>query len=157
MMSDSPRISIRRAAPHDEERLLDWRNDPLTRRNSSTTHKIDRDEHRQWFRSVLNSEDHRIFIFEIDGRSAGVVRATRLEDGWELSWAIAAEMRGKGYAGHMLSGAVKNLSGNLYAEIDPDNGPSERIARSLGMKPVGASGRFGRWKLSQSDNHEAGA
>lgn len=151
------RFSIRPAAPYDEERLLRWRNDPLTRKNSRTTHEISRDEHQRWFSAALDNHDYRIFMSEIDGRPVGVVRASRIEDGWELSWTVAAEERGKGYAGRMLDEAVKKLSGNLYADIDSGNDASVRIARKLGMKHVGSSGRFGRWKLSRKAGHDTGA
>ncbi|PWC54982.1 hypothetical protein TSO221_06435 [Azospirillum sp. TSO22-1] len=134
-------MRLRPATAADAADLFRWRNDPLTRQQSLTTDAIPWDAHVAWLGRVLADPDRLLLIAEADGAAVGSVRCdvSRQGDGMGrgvLSWQIAPEQRGRGYASAMLKAAVADgrLAGlELWAEIKPDNAASRRAALAAGF------------------------
>jgi RimJ/RimL family protein N-acetyltransferase len=119
--------------------LLDWRNDAATRSNSRNSGLINFEQHNAWLSGILASADHIIRIAEAGGRPIGVVRADRIAGGWELSWAVAPQARGRGLGSRMLRSFTASLDGRLLATVRKDNFASARIAGTAGFKRISGS------------------
>ncbi|HYH38240.1 MAG TPA: GNAT family N-acetyltransferase [Azospirillum sp.] len=130
-------VRLRPATAEDAAELFRWRNDPLTRRQSLTTDAIPWDAHVAWLGRVLADPERTLLIAEVDGAAVGSVRCDADGAGkGVLSWQIAPERRGRGYASAMLKAAVADgrLAGlELWAEIKPDNAASRRAALAAGF------------------------
>jgi len=63
----------------DLERILMWRNSDRIRAVMFTDHHISEDEHRAWFMRMQQLEDAVGLIFEVKGRSAGLVYFSRID------------------------------------------------------------------------------
>ena len=88
----------------DQDRLLAWANDPTTRANSLSTHRIGDAEHDAWLRGRLADDQTEMFIGE-DGRGAvGHIRFD-LAAVAEVSIVVAPEHRG-GTGSSLLGAAV---------------------------------------------------
>lgn len=118
---------IRPATIEDAKRLFEWRNDPVTCAMSRNTAPVNWFGHVDWLRQRLAWRAPMLFIAEVDGMPVGTFRI----DGGEISYTIAPEHRGKGYATAMLRIARERF-GTCRAEIRPDNIPSIRAAESAG-------------------------
>jgi RimJ/RimL family protein N-acetyltransferase len=156
MDSDVPLdINIRPADMGDAQTLLAWRNDPLTRANSRNGGEVGFAEHIAWLRGVLSSNDRLLLVAEERGRPVGTCRADRRRDGWELSWTVAPEARGRGIGTWMVKAVRGRLHGRCCAEIKQTNEASLRIAAAAGLKvTVLATGHSdempSRWALHRS-------
>jgi UDP-2,4-diacetamido-2,4,6-trideoxy-beta-L-altropyranose hydrolase len=146
-MTASDSIALRPASLADAELLLAWRNDPQSRLASRSTAVVQPREHREWLSRILASGDHKLMIAESGGRPAGVVRADRIDRGWELSWTVAPEARGRGVGRRMLVTFVAALDGRLAAAIRKDNAASRRMAAAAGLNRLSSSGdpEFEEW------------
>ncbi len=133
---------FRKATNADLERLLEWRNDPLTRQNSKNSEPVSRKTHEAWLRFSLENQDRRLFIAEVSGKPVGTVRLDRSADEWELSWTVAPATRGKGLGKEMVKEATKLVSGGMIAQVKEGNVASLRIAEYAGFTPVGKTGEM---------------
>ncbi len=124
-------LRYRGATASDALVLLAWRNDALTRFNSRNANPVDLSDHLAWLERRLMRESPHLYIAELDGEPVGTVRI----DGEEISYTVAPEHRGRGYAKQMLRWAYSEF-GRLRAEIRPDNIASIKAAESAGHKVV---------------------
>jgi RimJ/RimL family protein N-acetyltransferase len=127
-------IILRSATIQDTDLLLEWRNDPETRRASHNTAEVQRDEHISWLSRTLNNPNRRLFVAEEDGVPVGTVRADLSEGVWELSWTVAPSARGRGVAKRMVALLAHQISDPIRAEVKAGNLASARIAEDAGMK-----------------------
>jgi RimJ/RimL family protein N-acetyltransferase len=127
-------LRLRPVQMTDAECLLAWRNDTATRKASHNQGVIGLEAHITWLSNSLNKSDQRLlWIAEIDGVAVGTCRADRVENAWELSWTVAPEARGKGFAHQMLSKLVHYFDEPLVAQVKPDNIASIKVAERLGF------------------------
>ena len=91
---------MRPATKADARLLHEWRNDPEARRASRNMDWVPWEVHEAWLARMLESPACMIRIVEEGGRPAGVVRAERSGDHWELSWTVAPSARGRGIVAH---------------------------------------------------------
>lgn len=124
----------------DENLLLEWANDPATRRNALVPGQIDPVTHSQWFeRRLKNSADCRIYIAETaDGTPVGQVRFERFEGAWEVHYALSPDFRGLGLGRRLLEQALAAFTGEvgdapIIGRVKDDNHASLRIFESLGF------------------------
>lgn len=132
-------VRIRRASMEDARMLFEWRNDPETRKQSRTTNPVPWDGHVQWLQNSLKNSNRILGVAETGkGEPVGTVRADMREDGiTEVSYTVAPAWRGKGMSKPMVLEFVREyLQGrSIAADIKKGHGPSESVARALGLSP----------------------
>ena len=109
MINVSDHISLREVLVSDEKLLLNWSNDPQTRKWSFNSNTIIPSEHKIWFKNKLNNQNVLIWILENDNKPAGLVRLEKDNDKAVLNYLICPEERGKGLASPMLIMAMKKV------------------------------------------------
>jgi len=105
-------LQARRAKVSDEAQLLEWTNDPETRRNGFSVATVTPEEHHQWFITRLRDiEGCFIFIVEnLDGVPVGQVRFQRdEEDIYEIHYSLAKCFRGRKIGKHMLETTLNHF------------------------------------------------
>lgn len=135
-------LCVRRARLTDESLLLEWANDPITRRNGFSPELISPETHRRWFRSRLRNVDGcRLYIVETaDSAPIGQVRFDRSGKAWEVHYALAPIFRGRGLGRALLDAAIQKLRSDdtcgvlIFGQVKADNEPSRRIFESLGFE-----------------------
>ena len=128
-------MKLRKATFDDWELLLNWRNDPSTRKNSFTEDKVTATTHKLWFNDSLMNPRRNISILEENEIPVGTIRADILsKDKYLLSWSISPTQRGKGYGTKILEMFLQNKNGEFIAEIKPENIPSIKMAENNGFK-----------------------
>ena len=73
-------MKIRIATFADENLLLEWRNEPLTRANSSFTGEITPESHSAWMKRIILDSETNLYIAEVDGVPVG---QGRIERAWK--------------------------------------------------------------------------
>jgi len=130
----SETVSLRPATIQDADLLLEWRNDPATRKASHNTAEVQRDEHISWLSRTVGNSNRRLYVAEEKGVSVGTVRADLSEGVWELSWTVAPGARGRGIAKRMVAVLAHQISEGIRAEVKAGNIASARIAEHAGME-----------------------
>jgi UDP-2,4-diacetamido-2,4,6-trideoxy-beta-L-altropyranose hydrolase len=149
LLSPATALHPRLASLADEGLLLDWANDPITRRNAFSAGQIDAATHHEWFLSRLNdAENCRLYIVETErGLPVGQVRFARADGGWELHYSIDPRTRGRKLARGFLGSAIAALrreQGNplrLIARVRSENAISAAVLRSLGFRVSAEQGQ----------------
>ena len=129
-------MNFREAITDEWEVLLKWRNDSATRLNSINTDLITEEDHKKWFFASLNNTKRKIYIAEDQGTKVGTVRKDVKDNEVVISWTVAPEQRGKGYAKKMVKSFTDKLSGNIIAFIKDSNIASIKVAEYSGFKLV---------------------
>ncbi len=83
--------------------------------------------------SILENENRKLYVAEIDGVPVGTVRVDSEKYGYELSWTVSPMMRGSGIGKEMVSQLAKGISEPVRAEIKSGNIASIRIAEGAGL------------------------
>jgi len=124
-------MKLRKAIFNDWKILLDWRNDPLTRKNSFTQETIKEENHKKWFKKNLTNKTSNVFILENEiGIPVGTIRADKIKKNtYVLSWSISPLHRKKGYGNLMLNLYLQNRYGTFIAEIKPQNVASIKMVQ----------------------------
>jgi RimJ/RimL family protein N-acetyltransferase len=140
---DPEALVVRTAVWTDSDRLLRWRNDPVTRRSSFQTDAVDEASHRAWFARRLKDPDCRLLIAEVAGVPVGQVRLDREGERATINIGIAPEARGRGHASAALADATRlawqlGLT-HLDAHVKTDNEASLRLFRGGGFGERGRS------------------
>lgn len=128
-----PNITLRKVDMNDAEALLEWRNDSKARSVSLNSEIIDIEEHKSWLTGVLADANRDLCIALYNGVPVGTVRSDYDGEFYELSWNIAPQYRGYGFARLMIEEAMNQSSGPFRALIKKDNNASIHIAKSIGM------------------------
>mgnify|MGYP001558091807 CR=1 FL=1 len=146
-------VSLRRAERVDSEFLFALRNDAEVRRLSLNQAPLDSETHRGWFAKKLADHNSAIFIAEIEGAPIGQVRFDVREENpreAEVSIALVAEFRGKGYGNRILKSAAERFfalfpdAATLYAYINLGTEASLRSFQKAGYTLLGESTRGGQ-------------
>ena len=149
------RLTLREIEEKDTGFIVRLRSDPEVYRYFVSPHRITREEHLNWYRKhYLLSDDRIDWIAEdCDGNAVGVFGIkTGAEDGSaEISYILAPEAYGKGYAREAVEGimafAAEQLRiTNFIAEIHKDNKASIRFAEKAGFRAAGQEGDFIRFE-----------
>lgn len=119
----------------DAERLLAWRNDPVTRAASHQAQEVSASEHHAWLLRSLADPSRRIWLAWLGGAAVGTVRCDRPagQAHTTLSWTVAPEWRGQGVGSAMLRLALATGPGPWHAEVRLGNRASVRLAESVGL------------------------
>ena len=127
-------LTLRPATLADWQLLLQWRNDPQTRRWSRQSAVIDEVQHRAWLSDVIGDGRRRLLVAEVGGHPAGTVRLDSVGGGTEVSWTVAPELRGRGLGRRLVVLALEQVSGYVFASMHKDNLASVKIAQAAGMQ-----------------------
>jgi RimJ/RimL family protein N-acetyltransferase len=131
-------IRIRSATLADARFLFRLRNDPVTRQNSFQQRKLEFSDHRAWLRARLADPKRRVtlFIASVAGPGGatvpiGLVRFDGAErsNRAEISIALAARFRGRGFAAPMLRRALGRAPSwieRVLARVRVENAASVR-------------------------------
>lgn len=138
-------ITVRDAAAEDEERLLAWANDPVTRAAGFHGSSIDAATHARWLAQRLASPASRLYIGLEDDRPVGMVRLEPAGDGrYEVGISVAPDARGRGVGRTLLevglAAAVADqqlMVGSFVARIRADNAASLALFGGAGFRPAG--------------------
>lgn len=133
-------LRVRFATPSDEQRILDWANDLLTRTNAFKTDRISAAAHRVWFHSRLREVDDCIFyiVETLDGLSLGIVRFQHERGGWEVHFNLAQPYRGRGLGRPLVQAALhafdqERPGQSVFGRVKASNVTSRRIFEGLGF------------------------
>ena len=125
-------LLLRDVVDTDETLLFNWVNDPEVRKWSFNQKFITFDEHKIWFKKMLNDTNILMWIFEFDNLPTGMVRLEKKDNNKViLNYLISSKSRGKGLASRMLKMAMNKVINyweniNVLAYTFPGNIPSIR-------------------------------
>lgn len=109
-------LYLRPASYEDEELLLIWANDPEVRMNAFHTEMITKEEHKAWFRGVMEDPDVLQFILMSDEQAVGQARINRSGEYAEIDYSISMKFRGRGYGKAILE-LIKAEVARLFPEV----------------------------------------
>lgn len=118
---------------HDAELLLEWRNDPATKRAHRDTTDVSWELHLAWLEQILADASRDLLVAEENGVPVGTVRADLSGDVRELSWNVAPNARNRGIGTRMVTLFAAQIKGPIRAEIMTGNTASARVAERAGM------------------------
>ena len=127
------KIKLRPATKQDADILLEWRNDPETRKASHNTLEIQRSDHLSWLSRTLGNPKRRLYVAEENNEPVGIVRADFADGVWELTWTVSPIARGRGVGKQMVAVLANEISEPIRAEVKTGNTSSARIAEHVGM------------------------
>ena len=141
-------MKLRPATFADESLLLEWRNEPLTRANSSYPEEVTPDGHHAWLQRIMLDHETYLYIAEIEGVPVG---QGRIERAWKayskkmdsaaIGYSIDVSERGKGY-GKQLVEKLVNLAKNTHGfgmvmcRIKRGNMCSVKVAIQAGVNTI---------------------
>ena len=141
VLIESGRALVARPADgRDEDRLLEWANDPLMRENAFSSGLISPEEHHEWFTTRLAAPQRcRIFIIENGGNALGQVRFDRAAEVWAISYVLAPAFRGRGLGRLVLNAALRRMrsefpDAQVVGLVKETNVPSCRVFEALGFE-----------------------
>jgi RimJ/RimL family protein N-acetyltransferase len=119
--------------------MFDWANDADVRAASFQTRPIGWDEHVAWLRDKLADARARIWLGEVGGKPAGIVRFQLRGKRATISVSVGAEWRGTGIGTRLIgAGSWRLLAEGRVASIDawvrPDNATSLRAFEACGYR-----------------------
>jgi spore coat polysaccharide biosynthesis predicted glycosyltransferase SpsG/RimJ/RimL family protein N-acetyltransferase len=95
-------VTYRLASSEDMLLVYEWANDKLSRANSYFSEPISLEVHEKWFEKKLSDDKTLIYIAELDGVPAGMIRYETGADYSVVGVALASDSRGKGLASVFL-------------------------------------------------------
>lgn len=132
-------LSIRSAVYSDVLDILKWRNHPSVILASLSSHKIELNEHTQWFYERMKNKE--IYLFEKDGQKAGVIsfKTDNNEKLWSFYLNPEYMKKGLGKSLMILGLETARLKGysNLTACVLNTNSVSLKLHQDLGFKVTG--------------------
>jgi len=143
MVSRDNPLRARYAMLEDEALLLEWANDPETRRNSFSSAQITKATHHKWFNGRLsNLDEYRLYIIETtDSVPVGQVRFERSGEAWEVHYLLSPLFRHRGLGRALLEVGLLQLgvderSAHVFGRVKRINEPSRKIFENLGFNAV---------------------
>lgn len=134
------RMQVRSASPHDESKVLLWRNDPAVRRFSGSGAEIGAAEHADWYARKLGDPDCHLLIGEDARGEAGVVRYDVAANVAKVSVYVRPERLGTGTGAALLAAGERWLSSHcpsvdaISADVRADNEASIRLFAGAGYR-----------------------
>lgn len=141
----------RAALPSDKDILLRWRNDPLVRKFTTTTHDITEPEHSDWFFARLKkAKTDPILLFSDSDELIGMSRLDFIPESfgkYEISILVDPEKHGMGYGSKILNLTClgfqrSNPLSIIMAIIHENNYVSQHIFKREGFQIINKSGEF---------------
>jgi UDP-2,4-diacetamido-2,4,6-trideoxy-beta-L-altropyranose hydrolase len=136
------RLRLRPAQVEDQEKILEWRNDPWITSFSSSQEAVSVKEHRVWFQEAIIDPNHSIHVIVLEDEDIGLVRLHRTDPGQAtISIYVLQQFCGRGYGTLAIQFACeKGRSVWPISEINAytlrSNLVSARSFRKNGFLPV---------------------
>lgn len=136
-----PEITIRPAGFQDTDDLLEWKNDPDTRKFSIVTQDVIlKENHKKWLADCLFDKNRELNILFYNGEKCGDLRFDIGPETIEVSIRLAKEFRGKGIGSAAIKKycpTVKRMYGKpIIAKIVNGNLASMNVFIANGFKPI---------------------
>ncbi len=131
---------LRKAEWTDARTLLDWANDPDTRRNSFRSDGITWEEHIGWFEACLKNPNIDFYICCCEDQPVGQVRLNCEGEIGVVSYSIAREARGQGIGSQIIQLIEKEALRSrpelttLSGSVKTENVASQRIFEKNGYR-----------------------
>ncbi len=125
-------IDLRPVDDRDEDLLLAWSNDPVTRAASFSTESIAPAEHRSWLRRRLDDPSAvQLVGLDAAGRPLGLVRFDLDADNAEIGVTVAPDRRGHRWAAPLIDAGCRAVGARhgatrVVARVKPSNVASQR-------------------------------
>ncbi len=143
--------ALRPAGPADSAQVLGWNGAAEVRARSLDPRPIDPADHARWFAARLADPACALWIVEVAGAPAGVVRVDGLPDAARISIAVDPAWRGRGVGRAAIALACRAAGVPVVAEIRLDNHASVAAFAAAGFTrwPVGdrADAVAYRWEV----------
>jgi RimJ/RimL family protein N-acetyltransferase len=127
------RIVITKAGIDDAQLYFEWANDRVVRENSVHKEPILFENHIQWFKEKLNSDNSTFYLFETqDNIPLGQLRFDHEKKRNWINFSIDKNFRGQGWAEVLIKMSIQQLIKDklgikeINAVVKPDNIPSIR-------------------------------
>ena len=142
---------MRAPRPGDIGLLWRWRNDPETRRNSTSQHAISWDTHQKWFAAAVADPGTVLLVGE---NRAGLLGHVRFEPrGRAIEVSIVTDPIHRGAVGSvLLHAALRSFQRRrgqqlLVARVRTDNRASRRLFESAGFQETARRGELVQYEL----------
>lgn len=133
-------LTVRPVSLVDEDLLLDWVNDPETRRSSFDSKRIDPLTHHSWMKKKLSSPATVYFyIVSVANKfPIGQVRFEAVDSDWEIHFSLAPDFRSLGIAKYFLLAAINKFReqvkiGEIFGRVKKENTSSSKLFKGLGF------------------------
>ena len=144
------RLTLRGIDETDAAPIVLWRGDPAVYRYFRSPRRITEEEHLQWYRDRYLPDENRcdwMCLRRSDGAKLGVCGLIHRGEAAEISYLLAPEARGQGYAGEAVTALLAYAAADwkivrATAEIHRDNAPSLALAARLGFTEAARQGDF---------------
>lgn len=135
----SKEIILRQAEKADVNLIFEWANEKECRRNSFSSEKIEYQDHVQWFKDALESDDLYLYILMAGRKPVGLIRFQRKEKEAVISYSIDRNERGKGYGSMILAAGEAALADErniklLVGEVKKENIASQKAFEKCGYQ-----------------------
>lgn len=116
--------------------IFEIANDDEVRKNSFNSQKIKLEDHKNWFKKMLNDDSVEFFVLEYNGNIIGQLRFDFDEQYPVISISLNKKYRGLGLSKYLLAKGMKYLgeSDKIVAYIKPENFKSISFFKSMGFK-----------------------
>lgn len=129
-------LKIEKAVDLDVDRVYEWSNDDLVRKNSYNSSKIVYENHVLWFSKIIQNPNCLFYMVKYENEYAGMVRFEVKNDHSVVGITLSKEYRGRGLASLFLIKTAKRyfieFEKPIFAYIKEDNMPSIRVFESAG-------------------------
>ncbi|NIK12253.1 GNAT family N-acetyltransferase [Alkalibacillus almallahensis] len=132
---------IREANESDCDQLYIWANEESVRDNAFDSNKIIYSDHQEWFKNILKSPHHKIFMVNRYDQPIGQLRLDIEQDVGLIDYSIDHAYRGRGYGSELikyLSGIVHQYDlpiSKLIGKVKYQNKASIKAFEKANFKP----------------------
>ena len=121
-----------------ENILLRWRNEKITRLTSLNKNIVSIAQHKNWLKKIKKNKLNQVFIFYNNNIPIGTSAAVRKENNYFLNYSIDKNYREKGLAIKMLNLLLKRISNKIdskffYAKVLKNNKKSLYMLKKIGF------------------------
>jgi RimJ/RimL family protein N-acetyltransferase len=148
------KFHFRTASENDIKDVFELSNEEQVRQNSINKEKINYFDHVEWFSTVINGNDYRLYIVEDDNNFVGQVKFQIIDGAASISISIHQAFRGVGNGKTIISESIDFLRldnpdiNEIIAFIDPQNTASIKSFLSAEFKSMGTQ-KFGLQKYNK--------
>ncbi len=147
-------LTLRNMEQSDEQTTLNWATDERVRRYALNQKPISSDEHKQWFKTQLDSPDIAYYMAEYRGQQVGTFRLNHTDNKDALiSYLLDPKFHGKGLGKLLLEAGISvartsNAANRLLGQVKPANTASIRIFENLGFTVAEQSDQLITYQLT---------